>query len=100
MKTRNLILCAAALIALSVPAAFGQQASSSSTATTTDNPQSIAQRKDNQQDRIAEGINREAAADRQANGGNLTGADEKPINQSQNRASRSIYNKKHNGRVR
>jgi len=200
MKTRTFILSGAALIALSVPAAFAQQ----STTSTTSDPQSIAQRKDNQQDRIAQGINsgqltagetknletkeadvnkeehtmrseddghltsadrtkldnqqnhlsnqiytdkhnantahygngeigqrrenqqdriaqgvksgqltagetarlenqqqginREGRADRQANGGHLTGADRRAINQSQNRASRNIYAKKHNGR--
>jgi len=200
MNTRTFILSGAALIVLSVPAAFAQQ---STTSTTTD-PQSIAQRKDNQQDRIAQGIdsgqltagetknletkeadvnkeehtmrseddghltsadrtkldnqqnhlssqiytdkhnantahygngeigqrrenqqdriaqgvksgqltagetarlenqqqgiNREGRADRQANGGHLTGADRRAINQSQNRASRNIYAKKHNGR--
>jgi hypothetical protein len=202
MKTRELILSAAALIALCVPSAFAQQSGTSSTSTTPDRPESIAQRKDNQQDRIAQGIdsgqltagetknletkeadvnkeertmrseddghlttadrtklnnqqnhlsnqiyqdkhnantahygsgeigqrrenqqdriaqgvksgqltagetaklenqqqgiNREVSADRQANGGHLTGADRKAINQSQNRASRNIYNKKHN----
>jgi hypothetical protein len=83
-------------------------------------PGEIGQREENQQDRIAQGvrsgqltagetaklenqqqgIHREAAADRQANGGKLTGADRRAINQSQNRASRNIYNKKHNGRTR
>jgi hypothetical protein len=198
-------LSAAALIAFSVPSAFAQQTSTSTTATTTD-PASIAQRKDNQQDRIAQGIdsgqltagetknvetkeagvnaeehtmrseddghltaadrakldnqqnhlsnqiyddkhnantasygngevgqrredqqdriaqgvksgqltagetaklenqqqgvNREIAGDRQANGGKLTGLDRKAINQSQNKASRNIYAKKHNGRAR
>ena len=78
----------------------------------------IGQRRENQQDRIAQGvksgqltagetarlenqqqgINREGRADRQANGGHLTGADRRAINQSQNRASRNIYAKKHNGR--
>jgi hypothetical protein len=80
----------------------------------------IGQRRENQQDRIAQGIksgqltagetarlenqqqgiNRERRADRQANGGHLTGADRRAINQSQNRASRNIYYKKHNGRTR
>jgi hypothetical protein len=79
----------------------------------------IGQRRENQQDRIAQGvksgqltagetarlenqqqgINRETRADRQANGGHLTGADRRAVNQSQNRASRNIYNKKHNGRT-
>ncbi|HTA51812.1 MAG TPA: hypothetical protein VK757_03435 [Candidatus Acidoferrum sp.] len=83
-------------------------------------PGEIGQREENQQDRIAQGVrsgqltagetaklenqqqgvHREAAADRQANGGKLTGADRRAINQSQNRASRNIYNKKHNGRTR
>jgi hypothetical protein len=205
MKTKELILSAAALIALCVPSTFAQSGTTS-TATTTDAPQSIAQRKDNQQDRIAQGIdsgqltagetknietkeadvnieehtmrtdddghltaadrtkldnqqnnlsnkihddkhnantatygnneigdrrqdqqeriaqgvksgqltagetaklenqqqgiNHEVAGDRQANGGKLTGLDKKAINQSQNNASKNIYNKKHNGRVR
>ncbi len=204
MKTRELILSAAALITLFGAPAFAQQSSSSS-ATTPDKPETIAQRKDNQQDRIAQGIDsgqltsgetknltkeagvnaeehtmrseddghltaadraklnnqqnhlsnriyddkhndatqhngpgeigqreenqqdriaqgvksgqltagetarlenqqqgihREVAADRQANGGKLTGDDRKAINQSQNRASRNIYGKKHNGRTR
>jgi hypothetical protein len=83
-------------------------------------PGEIGQREQNQQDRIAQGvrsgqltagetahlenqqqgIHREVSADRQANGGHLTGADRRAINQSQNRASRNIYNKKHNGRTR
>jgi hypothetical protein len=83
-------------------------------------PGEIGQREQNQQDRIAQGvrsgqltadetahlenqqqgIHREVSADRQANGGRLTGADRRAINQSQNRASRNIYNKKHNGRTR
>ncbi len=78
----------------------------------------IGQRKENQQDRIAQGvksgqltpgetaklekqqqgINRETAGMREANGGKLTAADRKAVNQQQNRASRNIYNKKHNGR--
>jgi hypothetical protein len=78
----------------------------------------IGQRKENQQDRIAQGIksgqltpgetaklekqeqgiNREEAGMREANGGKLTAADKKAVNQQQNQASRNIYNKKHNGR--
>jgi hypothetical protein len=89
-------------------------------ATEHNGPGEIGQRDENQQDRIAQGvksgqltagetarlenqqqgIHREAAADRQANGGKLTRADRRAINQSQNRASRNIYNKKHNGRTR
>ena len=78
----------------------------------------IGQRKENQQDRIAQGvksgqltagetaklerqqqgINRETAGMREANGGKLTQADKKAVNQQQNQASKNIYNKKHNGR--
>jgi hypothetical protein len=78
----------------------------------------IGQRKENQQDRIAQGIksgqltagetaklekqqqgiNRETAGMREANGGKLTAADKKAVNQQQNQASRNIYAKKHNGR--
>ena len=78
----------------------------------------VGQRKENQQDRIAQGvksgqltpgetaklekqqqgIKREESGMREANGGKLTGADKKALNQQQNRASRNIYNKKHNGR--
>ena len=42
-----------------------------------------------------QGINQRVAADRGANGGKLTGTEKKQINQSQNRASRAIYNNKH-----
>ena len=47
MKTRELILSAAAVIALCVPSAFAQQSSTSSAATVPDKPESIAQRKPN-----------------------------------------------------
>src|SRR6202035_3583458 len=77
---------------------------------------SIAQRKENQQDRIANGvksgqltagetanlekkeaaINKETRADRAANGGKLTGAEKAQINQQQNQMSKQIYADKHN----
>src|SRR5229473_8111320 len=76
----------------------------------------IAQRKENQQDRIAQavkngqltagetanlekkeaGINKETAADRAANGGKLTGAEKKQVNHQQNQVSKQIYADKHN----
>ncbi len=76
----------------------------------------IAERKENQQDRIAQGvksgqltagetaklenqqknINRQTRADRAANGGKLTTGEKKQINKEQNAASKNIYNKKHN----
>jgi hypothetical protein len=77
---------------------------------------SIAQRKENQQDRIADGvksgqltagetanlekkeaaINKETRTDRAANGGKLTGAEKTQINQQQNQMSKQIYKDKHN----
>ena len=79
----------------------------------------IAQRKENQQDRIAQGvksgqltagetanletkeaaINAETKADRAANGGKLTAAEKKQINQQQNQLSKQIYQDKHNART-
>jgi hypothetical protein len=77
----------------------------------------VGQRRENQQDRIAQGIksgqltagetaklerqqqgiNKQVAADRQANGGKLNAAQKKQVNKEQNQASRNIYRKKHNG---
>ena len=78
----------------------------------------VGQRRENQQDRIAQGIrsgqmtageaartenreqgiNQQVHADRQANGGKLTGSEKKQINKEQNGASRQIYRQKHNGK--
>jgi len=77
----------------------------------------VGQRRENQQDRIAQGIksgqltagetaklenqqkgiNQQVSADRKANGGKLTTAEKKQINHEQNQASKNIYHKKHNG---
>jgi hypothetical protein len=79
----------------------------------------VGQRRENQQDRIAQGIksgqltagetaklekqqqgiNKQVAADRQANGGTLTASEKKQVNREQNQASRNIYRKKHNART-
>jgi hypothetical protein len=79
----------------------------------------VGQRRENQQDRIAQGvksgqltpgetaklekqqqgINKQVAADRKANGGTLTASEKKQVNREQNRASRNIYRKKHNART-
>jgi hypothetical protein len=76
----------------------------------------VGQRRENQQDRIAQGIksgqltagetsklerqqqgiNKQVAADRKANGGKLTAGEKSQINKEQNQASRNIYRKKHN----
>src|SRR5499425_3079868 len=79
----------------------------------------VGQRRENQQDRIAQGvksgqltagetaklekqqqgINQQTRADRAANGGKLTAGEKAQINKEQNKASRNIYNKKHNART-
>jgi hypothetical protein len=76
----------------------------------------VGQRRENQQDRIAQGIksgqltpsetakletqqqgiNKQVASDRRANGGTLTTSEKKQINKEQNQASRNIYRKRHN----
>jgi hypothetical protein len=76
----------------------------------------IGQRKENQQDRIAQGIksgqltagetanlerkesslNKEEHNMRQLDNGKLTGQDKKTLNQQQNHLSKQIFNKKHN----
>jgi len=102
--------------------AMGQDTNTTSTptqGTTTTAPATkptIAQRKENQQDRIANGvqsgqltagetskletkqaaINGETRADRAANGGKLTTAEKQQINRQQNQVSKQIYNDKHN----
>ena len=88
----------------------------SSTPATPAKPGEVAQRKENQQDRIANGvksgqltagetanletkeaaINGETRADRAANGGKLTAAEKQQVNQQQNQLSKQIYNDKHN----
>jgi hypothetical protein len=75
----------------------------------------VGARAENQQDRIANGvasgklsagqtakleksesnINKEVKADRSANGGKLTPAEKKQVNQQQNQISRKIYRNKH-----
>jgi len=103
--------------------ALAQDSSTSSSTQTSGTPASapakpgeVAQRKENQQDRIANGvksgqltagetanleskeaaINGETRADRAANGGKLTGAEKQQVNQQQNKLSNQIYNDKHN----
>jgi hypothetical protein len=79
----------------------------------------VGQRRENQQDRIAQGIhsgqmtageaartenreqriNRSIATDRATNGGRLTAQERRNINQRQNGVSRQIYRQKHNSRL-
>ncbi|MBZ5596009.1 MAG: hypothetical protein LAP39_27515 [Acidobacteriia bacterium] len=83
------------------------------------NAQEVKARQENQQDRIAQGVqsgqltagetanlehkearlNREVRQDRRANGGNLTNKEKVQVNHQQNKLSRQIYRKKHNGRT-
>ena len=76
----------------------------------------IHNRKENQQDRIAQGVNsgsltpketanlehkeaglnKEIRTDRKVNGGNLTNKQKAQVNRQQNRLSRNIYRDKHN----
>ena len=116
----------AAVLLLGTVALAQDQSSSGSTPAAAPSSQSstpapaqkptIAQRKENQQDRIAQGvksgqltagetanletkeaaINGETRADRAANGGKLTSAEKQQINQQQNQLSKQIYNDKHN----
>ncbi len=78
--------------------------------------QEIQQRKENQQDRIANGVgngsltphetanlehkeaglNHEIRQDRRQNGGHLTNNEKAQVNRQQNRLSRNIYRDKHN----
>ena len=79
----------------------------------------VGQRRENQQARIAngvksgqltagetaklerqqQGINKQVATDRKANGGTLTASEKKQVNHEQNRASKNIYQKKHNAKA-
>jgi hypothetical protein len=98
---RNRIAQSIALAALVAAAAWGQ---------------TVDQRRENQQDRVAQGIssgqltpgettriegqeaglNRQIHQDRVANGGKLTPAERQQVNGEQNRLSGEIYNDKHN----
>jgi hypothetical protein len=77
----------------------------------------IHDRKENQQDRIAQGVkngsltpketahlenkesklNKEIHHDRKVNGGNLTNNEKAQVNRQQNRLSKNIYKQKHDG---
>ncbi len=113
MKTRELMLSAVAVITLCAPSVLAQTTTSTATAT---DPQSIAQRKDNQQDRIAQGIdsdqltagetknletkeadvNKEEHTMRSEDDGHLTAADRAKLDNQQNHLSNQIYDDKHN----
>ena len=101
MKTLVIVIIAASVV---LTGAFAQSSE-------------VGQRRENQQDRIAQGvgsgqltagetanleskesaINQEVRTDRLLNGGKLTNQERATVNQQQNRMSRQIHNDKHNG---
>ena len=111
------VFLAVAAAGLMLPA-FGQT-SSSQPAADPAKPATINQRKENQQDRIANGVqsgqltagetanlekkeatvNGEERDMRKLDNGHLTGADRKTLNQQQNQLSKQIYKDKHNTAV-
>ena len=113
MKSMQFVMSTAILMAMAMPAAFAQQTSSGSTTTP---PPTIQDRKDNQQDRIANGVqdgqltagetknleNKEANINgeehtmRTDDDGKLTAADRAKLNNQQNKVSSDIYADKHN----
>jgi hypothetical protein len=116
MNLKSLFLTAA--LALS-PAALLAQSTPATTPTPGKHDYDINQRKENQQDRIANGvksgqltagetahlekqesaINREERNMRAQDNGHLTKQDRRTIHQQQNQESRRIYRDKHNARV-
>jgi len=112
MNRSLLLIAASTLLACS---AFAQSAPATQPSDP-NKPATVNQRRENQQDRIANGVqsgqltagetkrlesreanvNREIKAGRAANGGTLTPAERRQVNRQQNRISRSIYADKHN----
>jgi hypothetical protein len=115
-------LLSAALAALTLPglaqsADASAQGSASASANGQVTGQTIQQRKENQQDRIAQGVksgeltagetanlekkesdvNQEERDMRNVDNGKLTAADKATLNQQQNQLSKDIYEDKHNG---
>lgn len=118
MNVKSLLLTAA--LVLSPAVVFAQSAPApAATPTPGKHDYNINQRKENQQDRVANGvksgqltagetahlekqesaINREEHSMRAQDNGHLTKQDRKTIHQQQNQESRRIYRDKHNARV-
>jgi hypothetical protein len=107
-----------AVVAVAMTFTLSAGAQSTNTTDTDAKDPTIAQRKENQQDRIAQGVNsgqltagetanlehKEGALNaetrdmREDDGGKLTAKDKAVVNQQQNKLSRQIYRDKHNGR--
>jgi len=115
MKPTTTTVLSMAIFALSMALGLAQTASTQ-TQTQTDSKMTVNQRRENQQDRIANGVqsgqltaaetknlesreanlNREIKDDRKADDGHLTAAEKQQINHQQNNLSRSVYDDKHN----
>ena len=116
MNTQNKAFILTAVVAgLMLPVA----APTSDSSTPAAKPATINQRKENQQDRIANGIqsgeltageagklekkeselNQEERDMRKLDNGHLTAADRATLNQQQNKLSKNIYNQKHDAQV-
>lgn len=113
-KHMHSIVLSLALAGLALPVAAQTTAN-----TTPPTSQDINQRKENQQDRIANGVqsgeltagethnlekkeselNQEERDMRKLDNGHLTGADKSTLNQQQNKLSNQIYDDKHNAKV-
>ena len=111
MKRTIVTLTAAVLMTSGL--AFAQQNES----VRQDKPNTVNQRRENQQDRIGQGVrsgqltaretgrlesrearvNHEIRADRRAHNGHLTASERRQVSRQQNRMSKSIYRDKHNG---
>ena len=105
----------AAAVAFAPAVVFAQTSAPVNSTVKTEKHESINERKENQQDRIAQGvkagtlspaeaaklehqeaaINKEEAAMRAQNNGKLTKADRKLLQKQQNKESKRIYNTKH-----
>jgi transcriptional regulator GlxA family with amidase domain len=112
------VFLSAALAALVLPAA-AQSTSDTTSQPAAQKPATIKQRKENQQDRIGNGIqsgqltageagklekkeatlNQEERDMRKLDNGHLTAADKATLNQQQNKLSKNIYKQKHDAQV-
>jgi len=117
VRSRSKLLFLTLASAFAIPVLAQSQSTSTTTSSSTQTaPATIKDRRENQQDRIAQGVqsgqltpgetanletkeaalNGEIAADRKANGGTLTDAEKQQINQQQNQLSKQINTDKHN----
>lgn len=111
--------CILTVFSLATMGAFAQSSSTTPATTTPVTGQSIQERKDNQQERIGNGVengsltageaaklenkeknlNKEERDMREDDGGKLTAADKTKLNNQQNRLSNDIYKQKHDAQV-